>query len=55
MDLAPAIEEILGQVPELDAIYLFCSVATGEARPDSDIDLAVLADRKLDPEARWRL
>lgn len=36
---------ILRDFPETQAIYLYGSVARGEQRPDSDIDLAVLLPR----------
>lgn len=41
--------------PEVSAIYLFGSSARGTARPDSDLDLAVLAAQRLDATARWDL
>lgn len=31
--------------PEIEAVFLFGSVARGESRPDSDLDIAVLLDR----------
>jgi predicted nucleotidyltransferase len=37
------------------AIYRFGSSVTGDFRPDSDIDLAVLADGRLDPHVRFDL
>lgn len=36
-------------VPDLAAMYAFGSVADGNLRPDSDIDLAILPRRALDP------
>ncbi len=36
------IEQILADFPRTQAIYLFGSAATGETRPGSDIDIAVL-------------
>lgn len=35
--------------PDLDAIYLFGSAATGQATPQSDLDIALLAPEALDP------
>ena len=35
--------EVFGQFPEIRAVYVFGSAATGKQRPDSDLDLAVLA------------
>jgi predicted nucleotidyltransferase len=55
MDLAPAVEEILREIPAVEAIYVFGSVARGEAGGESDVDLAVLAPGRLASEARWRL
>ena len=37
--------------PDIQAAYIFGSVAQGRARPDSDIDIAVLLGRRL-PDAR---
>ena len=32
---------------EIQAAYVFGSVATGRTRPDSDVDIAVLVDRRV--------
>jgi uncharacterized protein len=37
------------------ALYAFGSRAREDARPDSDYDLALLAERPLEPLARWEL
>ena len=57
-----AIETIvaeLGQALPLQAIWLFGSEAEGRARVDSDVDIAVLVDGRIDPltllDARERL
>ena len=42
-------------LPGLQAVYVFGSRADGTATAESDLDLAVLAPRPLDPVARWRL
>lgn len=42
-------------VPELLAIYAFGSQIQGSARPDSDLDLAVLVAGYADPVALWTL
>jgi predicted nucleotidyltransferase len=47
--------EVSSRVTGLVALYLFGSRARGDAGPDSDIDLALLAERKLDPVERWKL
>lgn len=43
------------RLPALLAVYLFGSRANGHAGTDSDLDLAVLVDGKLDPVATWEL
>jgi predicted nucleotidyltransferase len=43
------------QLPELLAVYLFGSRASGEANARSDLDLAVLNDGPLDPVGLWDL
>jgi uncharacterized protein len=40
--------------PDLAAIYLFGSRAGAQARPGSDVDLAVTLREGLDADARWR-
>ena len=42
-------------LPDLTAVYLFGSRARGTARPDSDLDLAVLVNVQLDPTLLWEL
>ena len=49
LDLRP----LLDRVPDVQAVYAFGSRAEGAARPDSDLDLAVLAARPLDPVDRF--
>lgn len=47
----------IGQVTPVRAVYLFGSHARGDARPDSDVDLCVVADqteRQLEAAAKWR-
>lgn len=55
MDDARAIEVIREAVPDFVAVYRFGSTARGEERADSDVDLAVLTPRGLDPVARFAL
>ncbi|MHB8425297.1 MAG: type VII toxin-antitoxin system MntA family adenylyltransferase antitoxin [Gammaproteobacteria bacterium] len=50
--LAQAIRQ---QVADVQAIYAFSSYANGMQRPDSDIDLAVLASTPLDAERVFML
>lgn len=49
------IEHIRQSVPDLIAIYRFGSQAKGTARPDSDIDLAVLARHPIPGIRRFEL
>ena len=49
----PDLRLLLDRVPGVQAVYLFGSHADGSARPDSDLDLAVLAAAPLDPLDRW--
>ncbi len=48
------LHNIFSQFPEIDAVYLFGSVASGGVHPESDLDLAIilatksLNERKLD-------
>ena len=49
----PDLRPLLDRVPGVAAVYLFGSRAGGVARPDSDLDLAVLPPRPLDPVERF--
>lgn len=40
---------------DVEVAYLFGSVARGDARPTSDVDIAVLVDGSLSAEQRWAL
>ncbi|HEY0016511.1 MAG TPA: nucleotidyltransferase domain-containing protein [Longimicrobium sp.] len=44
------LKDALRDVPGIDAAFIFGSMARGDARPDSDIDLLVLGDRIDDAE-----
>ncbi len=49
--------EAMGRVAQVRAVYLFGSYARGEARPDSDVDLCIVADgaeRQLETAVRFR-
>ena len=54
-DLGPAVDLIRTRVPELVAVYLFGSVARGDQRAESDIDLAFLSPRPLPAKVCWDL
>ena len=49
VDLRP----LLDRVPDVQAVYAFGSRAEGAGRPDSDLDLGLLAAAPLAPLARW--
>lgn len=55
LDLAPAVVLIRRAIPDVIAIYLFGSHAKGYADHRSDIDLALLARKPLDPGQRFEL
>jgi len=50
--IADTIREV---VPNPQAIYVFGSRARGDAGPESDLDVALLAHLPLDPLERWDL
>ena len=55
-ELAQCLDAI-GHAGKVRAVYLFGSHARGDARPDSDVDLCVVADdadQQLAAAARWR-
>ncbi|MDX2236462.1 MAG: nucleotidyltransferase domain-containing protein [Hyphomonadaceae bacterium] len=47
LDLTRALALLESRIPGLQAVYLFGSRAAGAARPDSDIDVGVLAAAPL--------
>lgn len=52
--LQHAVQLLRERVPAVVAVYLFGSQARDAARPESDIDLAVLTARDaIDAETRW--
>jgi Uncharacterized conserved protein len=55
MQKAALLQHIARAVPGLIALYRFGSQAQGTSRPESDIDLAVLAQQPLSPSARFAL
>ena len=55
MGLDSAISVLRREVKGLQAVYSFGSQASGDARADSDVDLAFLSATRIEPEARWML
>lgn len=51
MDVEAVIRACRQAVPDLIALYAFGSQVTGDVRPDSDVDLAILAPLALSPLA----
>ena len=49
------LEYCLRRLSGLRLLYLFGSQASGDARPDSDWDIAFLADVNLDNVSRWHI
>lgn len=43
------------RLPDLQAAYLFGSYASGDAGPESDLDLAVLLPKSVEPVFLWEL
>lgn len=54
-DLGRVIDFLRGRIPTLRAVYLFGSQSRAEAGPESDVDLAFLADKPPDMAERHRL
>ncbi|MFC4260544.1 nucleotidyltransferase family protein [Marinobacter lacisalsi] len=48
----PKLQAVLADFPQIRFAALFGSVARGTARPDSDIDVAVQADKALSADER---
>lgn len=49
------LKQVLARHPAIRVAYLFGSLASGRARPDSDLDLAVSAATPLSPEEKTAL
>ncbi|ABK43593.1 DNA polymerase, beta domain protein region [Magnetococcus marinus MC-1] len=55
LPLAEITQLLQQSLPELMALYLFGSHASGTANPESDLDLALLLPGKADPLTLWQL
>jgi uncharacterized protein len=55
MNQTAIVQKLQAQVPHLLAIYAFGSRIQGNARPDSDLDLAILVAGYAQPLALWTL
>lgn len=55
MNEEPILRFLRDKLPGLLALYAFGSRIRGDAREDSDLDLAVLVAGKADPVALWHL
>jgi predicted nucleotidyltransferase len=53
MDTGPIIDQLRNDFPGLLAIYGFGSRFSGQASPQSDLDLAILVEGKATAEALW--
>lgn len=53
MNYAAMLLHLQQAIPSLSAVYVFGSQATGHVGPDSDLDLAVMADEALGAEKLW--
>lgn len=55
MDDAAVVRILRESIPDLVAVYRFGSTVRGEARPSSDVDLAVLPGAPLEPIRRFEI
>lgn len=53
--VSEALHAFLSARDDVEAAWVFGSVARGAAGPMSDVDVAVLPSERLDADARWRL
>lgn len=54
-ELAHQLRDILARYPQIELAFLFGSLASGKARPDSDLDLAVQAAQPLDVDTKMAM
>lgn len=55
LDKDKLVQAITCLMPTIRLVYLFGSQADGSSTPSSDIDIAVLLEKKMDPVARFNL
>ncbi|NVZ95355.1 nucleotidyltransferase domain-containing protein [Pseudomonas sp. D6002] len=55
MNFKKVLAHLQAEVPELLAVYVFGSQVTGEARSESDLDVAVLSAGVVEPLLLWQL
>ncbi|WP_042944328.1 type VII toxin-antitoxin system MntA family adenylyltransferase antitoxin [Pseudomonas lactucae] len=55
MNLEKVLTHLRVNLPDLLAVYVFGSQATGEAHANSDLDLAALVEGRVDALQLWRL
>lgn len=55
MILSEAAALITERLPDVQAVYVFGSAATGHTHAESDLDLAVLSTRPLAARVRWEV
>jgi len=51
----PVLASVLAKIPNLMALYVFGSQVSGTSRPESDLDLSVLAPTYIYPTLLWSL
>ena len=54
-DFSAVTDALKNAVPGLSAVYVFGSQVSGHAGPESDLDVALMADALLDAETLWEL
>jgi len=54
-EISATLKSLLADLPGLELAFLFGSYASGTARPDSDVDLAVLFRQPISPELKQTL
>lgn len=55
IDFSAVVAVLQGAIPTLSAVYAFGSQVSGEAGPESDLDVALMADETLGAEVLWEL